>query len=82
MASNAWMRRFDFDAEAVVRLCWRGVRPVALAAPVQYFRRDVGGVSHFRYVRDNVLLTWMHVRLLLSFTVRLPMLLARRLRFL
>ncbi len=82
MASNAWMRRFDFDAEAVVRLCWRDVRPVALPAPVQYFRRDVGGVSHFRYVRDNVLLTWMHVRLLLSFTVRLPMLLARRLRFL
>ena len=27
MQRQAWMRRFDFDAEAAVRLCWRGVRP-------------------------------------------------------
>ncbi len=27
MARQPWMRRFDFDAEAVVRLCWRGVPP-------------------------------------------------------
>jgi hypothetical protein len=73
------MRRYDFDAEAAVRLCWRGVRPINLAAPVRYFRPEEGGVSHFRYLRDNVLLTWMHVRLILEGLVRLPFLLGRRL---
>lgn len=79
MERQPWMRRFDFDAEAAVRLCWRGVRPINLAAPVKYFRPEEGGVSHFRYLRDNVLLTWMHVRLILEGLVRLPFLLARRL---
>ena len=79
MERQPWMRRFDFDAEAAVRLCWRGVRPINLAAPVKYFRPEEGGVSHFRYLRDNVLLTWMHVRLILEGLVRLPFLLGRRL---
>ncbi|WP_265945373.1 glycosyltransferase family 2 protein [Dechloromonas sp. A34] len=79
MLSNRWMRRFDFDPEAVVRLCWAGVRPLNLAAPVRYFRADQGGVSHFRYLRDNTLLTWMHTRLFLGFVLRLPVLLWRRL---
>ena len=78
MERQPWMRRFDFDAEAAVRLCWRGVRPINLAAPVKYFRPEEGGVSHFRYLRDNVLLTWMHVRLILEGLVRLPFLLGRR----
>ena len=60
MRGQRWMRRFDFDPEAVVRLCWRGVRPINLPAPVNYFRADEGGVSHFNYLRDNILLTWMH----------------------
>jgi len=79
MERQPWMRRFDFDAEAVVRLCWRGVHPINLAAPVKYFRPEEGGVSHFRYLRDNVLLTWMHVRLILESVLRLPFLLGRRL---
>ena len=78
MERQTWMRRFDFDAEAAVRLCWRGVRPINLAAPVKYFRPEDGGVSHFRYLRDNALLTWMHVRLILEGLVRLPFLLGRR----
>lgn len=79
MQANRWMRRFDFDPEAVVRLCWAGVRPVNIAAPVRYFRTDEGGVSHFRYLRDNTLLTWMHTRLFLGFLIRLPLLIWRRL---
>jgi glycosyltransferase involved in cell wall biosynthesis len=79
MRRQIWMRRFDFDAEAVVRLCWRGVAPVNLDAPVRYFRRDEGGVSHFNYWRDNVLLSWMHFRLFSGFLIRLPMLIPRRL---
>lgn len=80
MRSNRWMRRFDFDPEAVVRLCWAGVNPVNMDAPVRYFRVDEGGVSHFRYLRDNTLLTWMHTRLFLGFLLRFPKLLWRRLR--
>jgi glycosyltransferase involved in cell wall biosynthesis len=81
MRRQLWMRRFDFDVEAVVRLCWRGVKPVNLPAAVRYFRPEEGGVSHFNYWRDNALLTWMHCRLFfLGFIPRLPLLIARRLR--
>ena len=80
MQASRWMRRFDFDPEAVVRLCWAGVRPVNIAAPVRYFRANEGGVSHFRYLRDNLLLTWMHTRLFAGFLLRLPLLLLRWLR--
>jgi glycosyltransferase involved in cell wall biosynthesis len=80
MEQSRWMRRFDFDAEAAVRLSWRGVPPVNLPAPVRYFSREEGGVSHFHYWRDNVLLTSMYLRLLLGFAVRLPLLIARRRR--
>lgn len=79
MRGNRFMRRFDFDPEAVVRLCWAGVRPRNIDAPVRYFRADQGGVSHFKYLRDNTLLTWMHTRLFLGFLLRLPRLLVRRL---
>jgi glycosyltransferase involved in cell wall biosynthesis len=79
MRRQLWMRRFDFDVEAVVRLCWRGVQPINLPAPVRYFRPEDGGVSHFRYGRDNLLLTWMHFRLFFGFLLRLPLLAARRL---
>ena len=80
MGSQPWMRHFDFDPEAVVRLCWRGVQPVNLPAPVRYYRSDEGGVSHFRYLRDNLLLSWMHARLFIGFIVRLPLLMVRRAR--
>ena len=79
MRGQRWMRRFDFDTEAVVRLAWRGVVPLNLPAPVRYPSAAEGGVSHFRYGRDNALLTWMHARLVLGFLVRLPWLLWRRL---
>jgi hypothetical protein len=80
MQQSRWMRRFDFDPEVAVRLCWRGVRPVNLDAPVRYFKPREGGVSHFRYLRDNLLLAGMHLRLLAGFVLRLPALVWRRLR--
>ena len=79
MRSHMWMRRFDFDVEVVVRLSWSGVEAINLPAPVRYFRPEEGGVSHFNYVRDNILLTSMHLRLFLGFLARLPLLLGRRL---
>jgi glycosyltransferase involved in cell wall biosynthesis len=80
MRGQPWMRRFDFDTEAVVRLAWRGVKPVNRDAPVKYLSAEEGGVSHFRYGRDNALLTWMHTRLMIGFVLRLPVLVWRRLR--
>jgi glycosyltransferase involved in cell wall biosynthesis len=79
MQRTRWMRRFDFDAEAVVRLSWRGMPARNLPAPCRYFTAAEGGVSHFHYWRDNVLLTWMYTRLFCGFLVRLPLLMARRL---
>ena len=80
MDGQRWMRRFDFDVEAVVRLCWRGIRPLNLEAPVRYFSSQEGGVSHFHYWRDNALLTWMHFRLFFGLLLRLPMLALRKMR--
>jgi len=57
-------RRYDFDTEAAVRLGWAGLPARNLAAPVRYFSRAEGGVSHFHYLRDNLLLIWLHTRLL------------------
>jgi glycosyltransferase involved in cell wall biosynthesis len=78
MTRQSWMRRFDFDPEAAVRLVWRGLRPINIPAPVKYLKAEEGGVSHFNYYRDNVLLTWMHMRLFAGFLLRLPLLLARK----
>jgi glycosyltransferase involved in cell wall biosynthesis len=40
MQHQRWMRRFDFDPEAAVRLCWEGVRPVNLPAAVLYYNAE------------------------------------------
>ncbi|MGH1481005.1 MAG: glycosyltransferase family 2 protein [Geminicoccales bacterium] len=80
MRNHRWMRRFDFDTEAVVRLAWSGVSPVNMEAPCRYIDRADGGVSHFRYGRDNFLLIGMHTRLVVEFLLRLPSLLWRGLQ--
>jgi glycosyltransferase involved in cell wall biosynthesis len=79
MENSYWMRHFDFDPEAAVRLCWCGARPINVDAPVKYFRAEEGGVSHFNYLRDNILLTGMHLRLFTGFIIRLPLLIWRKL---
>jgi glycosyltransferase involved in cell wall biosynthesis len=78
MESTRFMRRFDFDAEAVIRLSWRGLPVQNLPAPVRYFSPDEAGVSHFDYWRDNVLLTSMYLRLFPGMLLRAPRLIARR----
>jgi glycosyltransferase involved in cell wall biosynthesis len=64
MEASGHMRGYDFDTEALVRLCWRGVPVRNRPAPVRYFRAEEGGISHFRYGRDNLRLAAMHLRLL------------------
>ncbi len=80
MHAQRWMRRFDFDPEAVVRLSWRGVPAINIGVPVTYPSREEGGVSHFNYLRDNVLLTFMHVRLMTEFVLRFPLLVRNKFR--
>lgn len=63
-------RRYDFDTEAAVRLGWTGVPLRNLAAPVRYFSRTEGGVSHFHYLRDNLTLVWLHTRLIAELLFR------------
>jgi hypothetical protein len=77
LASTSWARRFDFDPEIAVRLAWAGVPIAVLPTPVRYLTESEGGVSHFRYLRDNTLLTWMHIRLCCGLMLRLPLLLWR-----
>jgi len=72
-----WARRFDYDTEIAVRLAWQGVPMLAVPTQVRYLTAEEGGVSQFRYFRDNAVLTWMHLRLLAGFFWRLPMLLLR-----
>jgi glycosyltransferase involved in cell wall biosynthesis len=75
-------RRYDFDAEAAVRLCWSGVRPLNVPAPVRYFSRAEGGISHFHYLRDNITLGRMHTRLITEMIFRrAPELLRHRRRW-
>jgi glycosyltransferase involved in cell wall biosynthesis len=81
MEETRFMRGFDFEPEAAIRLCWRGHSLVNLPAPVRYFKREEGGVSHFHYGRDNLLLVFMYFRLFGEFLMRLPGLVAAR-RFL
>jgi glycosyltransferase involved in cell wall biosynthesis len=59
-------RRFDFDTELAVRLFWAGVPPINLPAPVKYFNLADGGISHFHYWRDNLLLIRRHTLLVLE----------------
>ncbi|MBN1403595.1 MAG: glycosyltransferase family 2 protein [Opitutales bacterium] len=71
-------RRYDFDTEAAVRLTWAGLRAINIPTPVRYPRKEDGGVTHFKYLRDNVLLTFMHTRLLIELPFHLPTLIRER----
>ena len=71
-------RRFDFDTQLAVRLYWLGVPPVNLSTPVYYKKKDEGGVSHFRYLRDNLLLVVVHTQLTLHALTIIPRLIRLR----
>ncbi len=77
LESTKFARRFDFDPEVAVRLAWKGVPIINLPTPVRYPSKEEGGISQFRYIRDNVLLTRMHIRLFFGFLLRLPLLALR-----
>jgi glycosyltransferase involved in cell wall biosynthesis len=64
LRSTRGARRFDFDPEVAVRLAWSGVPTVNLSARCRYIPPGEGGVSHFRYFRDNARMVCMHTRLI------------------
>lgn len=68
-------RGFDFDTEIAVRLYWEGLKPINVPVPVAYPPKKLGGVSHFRYFRDNWLLVRRHIALLVQMVPRVPQLL-------
>jgi len=71
MESIQTARRFDFDTELAVRLCWAGVRPINRPAKVFYPPREEGAVTHFKYLRDNLLLVGTHTRLVFGMIPRI-----------
>lgn len=71
MESISTARGFDFDTELAVRLFWSGVRPINVPVRVFYPKREAGGVTHFRYLRHNLLLAGTHTRLCLGMILRI-----------
>ncbi|MCC6954097.1 MAG: glycosyltransferase family 2 protein [Deltaproteobacteria bacterium] len=59
--------RMDFDIDVLVRLSWRGVPIRNVPTKVTY---PSDGVSHFRYLGDNISLIGLHTRLLLQAATR------------
>ncbi len=70
-------RRMDFDTEIMVRLFWRGTPVVMVPVRVTY---PAGNTSNFHMVRDNVRISFMHTRLVLTMLVRWPAILRNRLK--
>jgi glycosyltransferase involved in cell wall biosynthesis len=70
-------RRMAFDPELLVRASWAGI-PI-LYTPVKV-RYPEDGASHFHYLRDNAIISWMHTRLVAGMLLRLPMLLWHKVR--
>lgn len=68
-------KRMSFDTEIVVRMAWAGVPVVSVPTRVRY---PLDGISHFRMLRDNLQISWMHTRLVFGMLLRLPTLLGRK----
>jgi hypothetical protein len=70
-------KRMGFDAEILVRLYWEKVFPVFHPLKVTY---PSDGVSNFRVVRDNIRISWMFSRLFVGMLLRLPFLIALKIK--
>ncbi len=75
MQSTTLGQRMDFDIDIIVRLHWQGVKIVNIDTGVRY---PLDGISHFRMLQDNLLISKKHAQLFLGMLWRLPTLLRRR----
>ena len=67
-------RGMDYDIDIVVRLNWQGVEAVNIPTAVCY---TYDGVSHFRLLQDNVIISKTHARLFFGMLIRIPQLILR-----
>jgi glycosyltransferase involved in cell wall biosynthesis len=72
IAARARGNAMDFDPEIAVRLSWAGVPILNIPTKVRYVSAAEGGVSHFRMGTDNLLISWMHTRMVVGALLRLP----------
>ncbi|MDH5560418.1 MAG: glycosyltransferase family 2 protein [Deltaproteobacteria bacterium] len=70
-------KRMDFETDIGVRLIWEGVKIVNIKTQVRYFKN---GLSHYRYLKDNLLIAKLHLKLTLGMLIRLPKILSHRLQ--
>jgi glycosyltransferase involved in cell wall biosynthesis len=81
LESTRFGRGYDFDHEMAVRMFWDGVPTLNLDASCRYLTKSQGGISHFNYWRDNLVLFRSNFRLLFELAFRRwPALRARRRR--
>jgi glycosyltransferase involved in cell wall biosynthesis len=68
LAAQVRANAMDFDPEVAVAVAWRGCPVINIPTRVRYHG---GGVSHFRLWRDNVLISWMHTRMVVALLWRI-----------
>ncbi len=69
--------RMEFDVEIVVRWCWCGFGVRNVETKVSY---PLGGISHFRGFKDNLLITCMHAKLFFFMLLQFPTLIWKKFR--
>ena len=69
-------KRMDFDTDILTKSCWLNIPIYFVDTKVCY---PEGNVSHFYYLRDNLLLIKLHTRLMLGMLIRSPLLLLNKL---
>lgn len=69
--------RMDFDTEVLVKSVWMNIELRFIGLNVIYPEQSV---SHFNYLRDNLVLIRLHTRLLFGTLLRLPWLILQRIK--
>ena len=75
ISSNNLSLKMEFDIEILVRLHWAGCHMHFLPVKVHYPK---GGHSNFRVLKDNILISWLHMRLFFGMILRLATLVFRK----
>jgi len=77
LSSTKVGQRMDFDIDIIVRLYWQGVDVINIETEVQY---PMDGVSHFKMLQDNVLISKKHAQLFFGMLWRFPKLILRKIK--
>ena len=75
--SAKFQPRMGFDSEILVRLKWANVSFINVPTKVIY---PEGGISHYHVWRDNLGMSKAHAKLLGGMLIRLPKLLAQKVK--